>query len=106
MHQSPETMQKKICTTGQCQRDCETMHGLEGNALTFEADILGFSICEIDLAVRTQIEQLSVLTEYSRPAHISECIFDLQYLFFGMKMGCFGSTKPHLWLVCNINSNH
>ena len=43
-----------------------------------------------------------MLPEVPSAARISECVCDLEYLFFRMNVGSFGPTEPHLWLVGKV----
>ena len=61
-----------------------------------------FPVCETDLSVRTQIEELPMLPEFSSAARISEYVCDLEYLFSWMNVGSYGATEPHLWLMSKI----
>ena len=57
---------------------------------------------ETDLGVRTQTEELPMLPEFPSAARVSEYVCDLEYLFSRMKMGSYGCTESHLWLVSKI----
>ena len=61
-----------------------------------------FSVYWTDLSVRTQIEDLPMLPEFSSAARISEYVCDLEYLFSRMNVGSYGATEPHLWLMSRI----
>ena len=61
-----------------------------------------FPVYETDLSVRTQIEKLPMLPEFPSAARISEYVCDLEYLFSRMKVGSYGATEPHLWLMSKI----
>ena len=61
-----------------------------------------FRVCETDLSVRTQIEELPMLPEFPFAARASEYVCDLEYLFSQMNVGSFGATEPHLWLMSKI----
>ena len=61
-----------------------------------------FSVYETDLSVRTQIEELPMLPEFSSAARVSEYVCDLEYLFSRMNLGIYGDTAPHLWLMSKI----
>ena len=61
-----------------------------------------FPVYETDLSVRTKIEELPMLPEFSSPARISEYVCDLEYLFWRMNVGSYGATEPHLWLMSKI----
>ena len=61
-----------------------------------------FPVYETDLSVRTQIEELPMLPEFPSAARVSEYVCDLEYLFPRMKMGSYGATEPHLWLMSKI----
>ena len=61
-----------------------------------------FPVYETDLSVRTQIEELPMLPEFPSAARISEYVCDLEYLFSRMKVGSYGATESHLWLMSMI----
>ena len=61
-----------------------------------------FPVYETDLSVRAQIEELPMLPEFPSAARISEYVCDLEYLFSRMKVGSYGATEPHLWLMSKI----
>ena len=61
-----------------------------------------FAVYETDLSVRTQIEELPMLPEFSSAARISEYVCDLESLFSRMNVGSYGATEPHLWLMSMI----
>ena len=61
-----------------------------------------FPVYEIDLSVRTQIEELPMLPEFPSAARISEYVCDLEYLFSRINVGSYGATEPHLWLMSKI----
>ena len=61
-----------------------------------------FPVYETDLSVRTQIEELPMLPEFPSAARISEYACDLEHLFSRMKVGSYGATEPHLWLMSKI----
>ena len=63
-----------------------------------------FPVYETDLSVRTQIEELPMLPEFPSAAQVSEYVCNLEYLFLQMKVGSFGATEPHLWLMSKIPS--
>ena len=61
-----------------------------------------FPVYETDLGVRTQIEELPMLLEFSSVARVSEYVCDLEYLFSLMNVRSYGATEPHLWLMSKI----
>ena len=61
-----------------------------------------FPVYETDLSVRTQIEELPMLPEFPSAPRVSEYMCDLVYLFSRMKVGSYGATEPHLWLMKKI----
>ena len=61
-----------------------------------------FPVYETDLSVRTQIEDLPMLSEFPSAARISEYVCDPEYLFSRMNVGSYGATEPHLWLMSKI----
>ena len=63
-----------------------------------------FLVYETDLSVRTQIEELPMLLEFPSAAQVSEYVWNLEYLFFGMNVGSYGATEPHLWLTSKMPS--
>ena len=63
-----------------------------------------FPVYEIDLSVRTQIEELPMLPEVLSAARLSDYVCDLEYLFSGMNVGSYGATEPHPWLISKIPS--
>ena len=63
-----------------------------------------FPVYETDLSVRTKIEELPMLPEFSSAARVSEYEWDLEYLISRMNVGFFGATEPHLWLMSEIPS--
>ena len=81
---------KQILKT--CSIWAEVLQGLEKT----------FPVYEIDLSVRTQIEELPMLLEFPSAARVSEYVCDLEYLFSRMNVGSYGATEPHLLLVSKI----
>ena len=63
-----------------------------------------FQVYETDLNVRTQIEELPMLSEFPSAARVCEYVCDLEYLFSLMNVGSYGATEPYLWLMSNIPS--
>ena len=61
-----------------------------------------FLVYETDLSVRTQIEGLPMLPEFSSAARVSEYVCDLEYLFSRTNVGSYGATQPHPWLMSKI----
>ena len=61
-----------------------------------------FPVYETDLSVRPQIEELPMLPEFPSATGVSEYVCDLEYLFSRMKVGSYGATEPHLWLMSKI----
>ena len=61
-----------------------------------------FPVYEKDLSVRTQIEELPMLPEFSSAARVSEYVWDVEYLISQMNVGSYGPTEPHLWLMSTI----
>ena len=61
-----------------------------------------FPVYETDLSVRTQIEQLPMLSEFPSAARVSEYVCDLGYMFSRMNVGSYGATEPHQWLMSKI----
>ena len=61
-----------------------------------------FPVYETHLSVRTQIEELPMLPEFSSAARVSEYVCDVEYLFSRMNVAFYGPSKPHLWLVKKI----
>ena len=61
-----------------------------------------FPVYETDLSVRTQIEELPLLPEFSSAVRVSEYVCDLEYLLSRMNVGSYGATEPHLWLMSKI----
>ena len=43
-----------------------------------------------------------MLPEFPSAARISEYVCDLEYLFARMRVGSYGATEPHLWLMSKI----
>ena len=64
-----------------------------------------FPVYETHLSVRTQIEELPMLTEFPSTARVSEYVCDLEYLFSQMNVGSYGAKEPHLWLMTKIPSH-
>ena len=81
---------KQIIKT--CSTWAEVLQRLEKN----------FPVYETDLSVRAHIEELPMLPEFPSAARVYEYVCDLEYLFSRMKVGSYGPTKPHLWLVSKI----
>ena len=48
-----------------------------------------FPVCETDLSVHTQIEELPMLPELPSAARVSEYVCDLEYLFSRMNVGSY-----------------
>ena len=61
-----------------------------------------FPVYETDLSVRTQIQELPMLPQFPSAARVSEYLCDLEYLFSRTKVGSYGATEPHLWLMSKI----
>ena len=61
-----------------------------------------FPIYETDLSVRTNIEELPMLSEFPSAARVSEYVRDLEYLFSRMNVGSYGATEPHLWIMSKV----
>ena len=61
-----------------------------------------FPVYETDLSVRTQIEELPMLSDFPSAARVSEYVCDLEYLFSQMNVGSYGATEQHLWLMSKI----
>ena len=59
-------------------------------------------VYETDLRVRTEIEELPPLPEFSTAASISEFVAQLEELMGRMNPTSYGPTEPHLWLVGKI----
>ena len=81
---------KQIVKT--CSTWAEVLQGLEKT----------FPVYETDLSVHTQIEELPMLPEFPSAARGSKYVCDLGYLFSQMKVGSYGATEPHLWLMSKI----
>ena len=43
-----------------------------------------------------------MLPEFLSAARISEYVCELEYRFSRMKVGSYGATEPHLWLMSKI----
>ena len=43
-----------------------------------------------------------MLPEFPSAARVSEYVCDLEYLFSRRKVGSYGATEPHLWLMSKI----
>ena len=52
-----------------------------------------FPVDETALSVRTQIEELPMLSEFPSAARVSEYVCDLEYLFSRMNVGSYGATS-------------
>ena len=61
-----------------------------------------FPVYETDLSVRTHIVELPMLPEFPSAARVSEYVCNLESLFSRMKVGSYGATEPHLWLMNKI----
>ena len=61
-----------------------------------------YPVYETDLSVRTEIEELPPLPEFSTAACISEFVAQLEELMGRMNPSSYGPTEPHLWLVGKI----
>ena len=61
-----------------------------------------FPVCETDLSVRTNVEELPMLPELTSAARVSEYVRDLEYLFSRMNVGSYRATEPHLWIMSKI----
>ena len=55
-----------------------------------------FPVYKTDLGVRTQIEDLPMLSEFPSAARVSEHLCDLEYLFSRMNASSYGPSEPHL----------
>ena len=61
-----------------------------------------YPVYETDLSVRTEIEELPPLPEFSTAARISEFVAQLEELMGHMNPSYYRPTEPHLWLVGKI----
>ena len=61
-----------------------------------------FPVYETDLSVRTPIEELPILPNFSSAARVSEYVCNLEYLFSRMNVGSYGATEPSLWLMSKL----
>ena len=61
-----------------------------------------FPVYEMDLSVRSKIEEIPMLPEFPSAARISEYVCDLEYMCPRMNLGSYGPTETHLWLVSKI----
>ena len=61
-----------------------------------------YLVYKTDLSVRTEIEELPPLPEFSAAARISEFVAPLEELMGRMNPSSYGPTEPHLWLVGKI----
>ena len=57
---------------------------------------------ETDLSVRTEIEELSLVSEIPTAVRISEFVAELEELMERMNPTSYGPTEPHFWLVQKI----
>ena len=76
--------------------------GKEGRATAQCKTSLSILVYETDLSVRTKIEELPTLLEFTTAAGISEFWVHLEELNGRMKPICYGPTEPRLGLVGNI----
>ena len=61
-----------------------------------------YPVYETDLSVRTEIEELPPLPEFSAAARICEFVAQLEELMGRMSPSSYWPTVPHLWLVGKI----
>ena len=61
-----------------------------------------YPVYETDLSVRTEIEELPLLPEFTTAPRISEFVAQLEELKGRMNPSSYGPTEPHLWLVGKI----
>ena len=61
-----------------------------------------YPVYEMDLSVRTDIEELPPLPEFPTAARISEFVVQLEELTGRRNPSSYGPTEPHLWLVGKI----
>ena len=61
-----------------------------------------YRVYEMDLSVRTEIEELPPLPEFPTAARISEFVAQLQELMGRINPSSYRPTEPHLWLVGKI----
>ena len=97
------TLIKKSCKKKLLQRQVKTAIRKTSN---WEDFLKGreqmYQVYETDLSVRTEIEELPSLPEFSTAAHISEFVAQLEGLMGRMNPTSYGPTGPHLWLVGKI----
>ena len=61
-----------------------------------------YPVYEMDLSVRTEIEELPPLPKFPTAARFSEFVAPFEELMGRMNPLSYGPTEPHLWLVGNI----
>ena len=62
-----------------------------------------YPVCETDLSVQTEIEELPPLPDFPTVARISEFGAQLEELMGRMNPTSYGPTEPHVWLVGKIS---
>ena len=94
------TLIKKPCKKKFLQRQVETAIKKSSNWGDFLKRLEQmYPVFEMDLSVRTQIEELPPLPQFPTAARISEFLVQLEELMGRMNPSSYGPTEPHLWLV-------
>ena len=62
-----------------------------------------YVVCETDLSVRTEGEELPSLPGFPTAARISEFVAQLEELMGRKNPTYYSPTEPHLWLVGKID---
>ena len=97
------TLIKKSCKKKFLQRQVKTAIRKSSNWGDFLTRLERmYPVCQTDLSVRTEIEELPPLPKFPTAARISEFLTQLEDLMGGMNPSSYGPTEPHLWLVGKI----
>ena len=77
-----------------------------GESATFADVLLGFvrqeTSYETDLSIRTEIQNMAMLPNNAKAAHISELLADLNHMVGRLTPGCYGSDGLLFWFVAKI----
>ena len=97
------TLIKKLCKRKFLQRQVQTAIRNSSNWGDFLKRLEQmYPVCETDLSVRTEIEELPLLPEFPTAACISKFVAQLEELMGRMNPSSYAPTEPHLWLVGKI----
>ena len=97
------TLIKKSCKKKLLQRQVKTAVRKSSNWGDFLKRLNQmYPVYEMDLSVRTEIEELPPLPEFPTAARISEFVAQVEELMGRMNPSSFGPTEPYLWLVGKI----